>query len=262
MEVQGYCDELKDYTLEYCDKCGAPTKCKYTKNGEYRIVHFTCKCAENRRVQAENERAELYRRERIERNRETAFYDKRLLTYTFAEDDGESAKLSAVAKNYVEQFDELAQKGKGLLLFGGVGVGKTFYAGCISNALIDKGYTVIFTNFSAVASAMFGADKQGYIDKLARCDLLVLDDLAAERDTEYMGELVQLVIDKRYMNNKPIIVTTNLTAKELKAPQGIRRQRVYSRLFEMCLPIEMDGEDRRRKKLVAEYADLKKLLGV
>ena len=248
--------------LLYCAKCNTPLQCKYTINGETRIVRVSCECAENARREERLAEERKIEQDRIERNREAAFCDKRLLSYTFANDDGENGKLTVAATNYVEHFDELAQKGKGLLFYGGVGVGKTFYAGCIANALIDKGYTVIFTNFSAVASAMFGADKQGYVDKLARCDLLVLDDLAAERDTEYMGEIVQTIIDKRYMNDKPIIVTTNLTASELKSPQGIRRQRVYSRLFEMCLPIEVAGDDRRRKKLVAEYENLKKLLGV
>ena len=249
--------------LLYCAVCNEPLQCKYTLNGESRIVRVACKCVENRRADEENERKRAMKQERINEAREEAFQDKRLYFYTFANNDGENGKILLVAVNYVKNFDLMMESGKGIIFYGGVGVGKTFIAGCIANALIDNGYSVIFTNFSSVANSLFGdKDKQRYMEKLATCDLLILDDLAAERDTEYMGELVQTVIDKRYMNNRPIIVTTNLTNQQLKEPQNIRRQSIYSRLFEMCLPIELVGDDRRRRKLFGDYSDLKKLLGI
>ena len=95
-----------------------------------------------------------------------------------------------------------------------------------------------------------------------RFDLLVLDDLAAERDTEYMGEIVMSIIDSRYRAHKPVIVTTNLTQKEIRNPSGIRRQRVLSRLFEMCMMIEVSGEDKRRQKAISDYQRFADLLGV
>ena len=105
-------------------------------------------------------------------------------------------------------------------------------------------------------------EKQQYIDGLKRFDLLIIDDLASERDTEYMGEIVQNIIDSRYRSGLPLIITTNLTAEELKHPAEIRKQRIYSRLFEMCVPVEVKGYDRRKKKLVMEHEEMSKILGL
>ena len=249
--------------LIYCAKCNAPLQHKYELNGEQHIVRVKCNCSENQRVAEETEKSYIIKQERIKEAREAAFCDKRLLEYTFDKDDGANGKMSIASVNYVKHFDVFLQEGKGILFFGGVGVGKTFYAGCIANALIDAGYTVIFTNFIAIANEMFAnKSKQEYIEKLSKCDLLILDDLASERDTEYMGELVQTIIDKRYMNRKPIIITTNLTSLELRKPKEIRQQRIYSRIYEMCLCLEIEGQDRRRVNLHNDYEKMKKLLEI
>jgi DNA replication protein DnaC len=97
---------------------------------------------------------------------------------------------------------------------------------------------------------------------LNKFDLLVIDDLASERDTEFMGEIVQNIIDSRYRAGLPLIVTTNLTADELKHPQEIRKRRIYSRLFEMCVPLEVQHKDRRKQKLINDYDELGALLGL
>ena len=78
--------------------------------------------------------------------------------------------------------------------------------------------------------------------------LLVIDDLASERRTEYMDEMVTNVIDSRYRNGKPVIITTNLTADEMVYSEDVNRQRIYSRLYEMCVFYEVKGDDRRKSK--------------
>jgi len=77
-----------------------------------------------------------------------------------------------------------------------------------------------------------------------------------------MGEIVQNIIDSRYRSGKPLIVTTNLTGEELQNPADIRKQRTYSRLYEMCIPFCVKGNDRRQKKLRSDYAGVKNLLGL
>ena len=104
--------------------------------------------------------------------------------------------------------------------------------------------------------------RQQYLDSLNNFPLLVLDDLNTERQTEYMMEIVYNVIDARYRANLPLIVTTNLTREELMNPADMRYKRVFSRLFEMCTPIEVVGADRRHAALKNDIAATKQLLGL
>ena len=104
--------------------------------------------------------------------------------------------------------------------------------------------------------------KQRYIDGLNDFDLLVIDDLAAERDTEYMNETVQNIIDSRYRSGKPLIVTTNLTESELKNTVDTKKQRTYSRLREMCIPIKVTSGDRRQQKGKDKFSEAQNLLGL
>ncbi len=256
-----------DYTkdgLLYCGKCRTPKQCKVNIFGSERTVYCLCKCG----VKAwETEEALQKYREKmidIQRMRQTGFPDTEMQNWNFDRDDKSNPKISEVARNYVDNFDEMKKRGKGLLLFGSVGTGKTFISACIANALIDKGNACLVTNFARLVNTISGMyeGKQEYIDSLNRYDLLVIDDLASERDTEYMGEIVQNIIDSRYRSGLPLIVTTNLTSDELKHPAEIRKQRIYSRLYEMCVPVEVKGKDRRKQKLRDEYGEIGDLLGL
>lgn len=257
-------DYISDDGLLYCGKCKTPKQCKVNIFGSERTVYCLCKCGVEKR---DAEKAEQERRERlmkIQRMRQTGFPDGDMQNWTFENDDGKNEYISEIARNYVKNFDEMKKRGKGLLLFGTVGTGKTFISACIANALIDSGHACLVTNFARLVNTISGMfeGKQDYIDSLNRYDLLVIDDLASERDTEYMGEIVQNIIDSRYRAGLPLIITTNLTGDELKRPAEIRKQRIYSRLFEMCVPVEVKGKDRRKQKLRDEYGEIGDLLGL
>ncbi len=185
--------------------------------------------------------------------------------FTFDADDGHDVKHTGVARRYVEHFGDFRRDGKGLLLFGTVGTGERYFAACIANALIDKGYRVLFTNFPRVVSGIQGAgygNGQEYIDSLQRYDLLILDDLGAERGSDFMLEQIFNVIDSRYTSGKPMILTSNLSAQELKSPPDTRHARIYDRIMERCFPVEISGRSRRRETLRSSAADMKKLLGI
>lgn len=258
----------EDYIVDgllYCHKCNTPKQTRFTDfMGKVRTPYCLCKCAQEKRDAEERERQQAEFADMIKNLRRMGFPDSEMSQWRFERDDGANAKLSSVARKYVEHFSEMKEKGKGLLLFGTVGTGKTFAAACIANALIDKGYPCLVTNFARLTNTISGMydGKQEYIDGLDRFDLLVIDDLASERDTEYMGEIVQNIIDARYRSGKPLIITTNLTGDELKNPADMRKQRIYSRLFEMCLPFEVKGADRRQKKLKKDFDELSDMLGL
>ena len=256
-------DYIKDGLL-YCHKCDTPKQCEVELFGQIRKPMCLCKCEQEKKAAIEAAEKKQEAMERVKRLRKMGFPDSEMEKWTFERDDRSNEKISNMALRYVEHFDEMKRQGKGLLLYGTVGTGKTFISACIANALIEKGHPCLVTNFARLTNTISGMfeGKQEYIDGLDRFDLIIIDDLASERDTEFMGEIVQNIIDARYRTGKPLIVTTNLTSDDLKHPSEIRKQRIYSRLFEMCVPVEVKGKDRRKEKLKQDYKSMEDLLGL
>ena len=104
--------------------------------------------------------------------------------------------------------------------------------------------------------------RQEYIDSLNAFDLLVLDDMGTEGDSQYVSEIVYQVVNNRYNAGKPTIVTTNISAQELKNPPDLRRAQLYSRMYEMMIPIECAQQNRRKKALRDTHSRLKEVLGL
>lgn len=256
-------DYIQDGLL-YCGRCHTPKQCKITVGGEAVFPACMCECEQEQYRQEQEEEQRQEKLDRINNLKRMCFCDMDMASMTFDADDGQNRKITQVARNYVDHFQEMKDKGKGLLLYGGVGTGKTFISACIANELLQDGYPCMVTNFGRIVNTLQGRfdGRQEYLDRLNRFDLLVIDDLFAERDTEFMGEVVQSVIDTRYRSRKPLIITTNLTSDELKAPADIRKRRIFSRLFEMCIPVEVKGKDRRKEKLKQDYKSCEQLLGL
>ncbi len=176
--------------------------------------------------------------------------------YTFAHDNGENPVM-AKAHAYVEHWPEAFKKNIGLLLFGDVGTGKSFLARCIANALLDQDVPVLMTNFPTILSRLcgtFGEDRTDFLDSLGDYDLLIIDDLGAERNTEYALEQMFSIIDSRYRSNKPLIVTTNLKLDELKHPPDLAHARIYDRILECCAPILFAGKNFREDNAASTKA--------
>ena len=246
--------------LLYCHKCHTPKQCRVEFLGKVRTPMCLCRCEAERREREEAERKLIQFQAKVKELRRAGFPEAEMQDWTFEHDDGESSQIITVARNYVENFKKMREDGKGLLLFGNVGNGKTFAAACIANALIDKGYPCLMKRLSDIAQGIFDGDFTCH--DFNKYPLLILDDLGAERKTEYMQEIVFSVIDSRYRARLPLIVTSNLTAEAIKNPADIAYQRIFSRLLEMCLPVECNGEDRRRKILKRDFGQYKDLLGL
>lgn len=257
-------DYVGEDNLYYCGKCHTRKQTAISLFGETKIAPCICKCRSDE-LKAEDEarrKREFF--DKVMRMRSVGFPEKAMSTWTFANDDGSNPKMSNAMRKFVENFPTFQKEGKGLLLFGTVGTGKTFLAACAANALIDMGVPCLVTNFARIANEVQGLfeGKQEYYDNLNRFPLLVIDDLSAERKTEYMQEIVFNVIDARYRANLPLIVTTNLTREELLHPSDLNYQRIFSRLFEMTVPIEVTGEDRRQQKLKKDITGIKSILSL
>ena len=154
------------------------------------------------------------------------------------------------ARAYVENWKEAYKNNTGLLLFGDVGTGKSFFAGCIANALLDRDVPVLMTNFPTILNrlrGMFSEDRAEFIASFDEYDLLIIDDLGVERSTGYAIEQMFFVIDSRYRSRRPMIITTNLKLSELKNPPDLAHARIYARILERCAPILFDGKNFREE---------------
>nr|DAI70422.1 MAG TPA: Replicative helicase [Caudoviricetes sp.] len=259
-------DYLNEDGLLMCGKCHTPKQCRFTAtwDGKEKNPYTLCDCERERRYAEEQARQTQNLRIEVNRLRKLGFPDSEMADWTFAHDDGTDPKTTSIAHKYVDNFTEMKKRGKGLLLYGPVGTGKTYAAACIANELINQGRPCLVTNFARITNTLQGMfeGKQRYLDDFNRLDLLVIDDLSAERDTSYMNEMIFNIIDSRYRSGKPLIVTSNLTQAELTGPCSVDKQRIYSRLLEMCVPVEVKGTDRRQKKLQDDSAEMARLLGL
>lgn len=254
-------DYLGEDNFYYCGKCHTRKQTIFSGLGEPMLVRCLCKC-EGEAYEAEEKARK--QRELVLRLRKRGFPEPSMQEWTFANDDGSNPKMTQAMKNYVEHFDTFKEEGRGLMLFGTTGTGKTYLAACAANALINKGIPCLVTNIKRIKNELQDRfeGRQRYLDNLNSFPLLVLDDLGAESKTDYVQDIVYEVIDSRYRANLPIIITTNLTREELLNPESIKQQRIYSRLFEMCTPIEVVGKDRRQAALKEDIGKMKNLLGL
>ena len=256
-------DYIGEDGLWYCGNCKTRKQAQVTALGKTYKPFCLCDCESQKLKEEEEARKQREFAEKVKELRRVGFPDKEMLQWTFANDDMENEQITKAMKRYVENFPELRKQGKGLLLYGSVGRGKTYAACEVANALIDKGYSVLVTNFSRVLNTLQSTfEKQEYIDSLNDFSLLVIDDLGIERSTEYAKEQVYNVIDSRYRAGLPMIITTNLSIDKIKNPVDIENGRIYDRIIEKCFPIEVKGQNRRHKAVRESYGDMKELLGL
>jgi len=145
-----------------------------------------------------------------------------------------------------------AADGVGIALVGPVGTGKTHLAAAVVNALVERGHYPLFVSVPDLIARFRAGIESGTAERqllLAKsAEVLVLDDLGAERVTDWAAEQLYRLINARYEALQPTIVTTNLEPSELAEHLG---ERAVSRLLEMCRWVRVDGDDWRKTKAAA-----------
>lgn len=254
--------------LLYCGKCRTKKQTKLPASavtgGREMIVPCICRCKveENkRREEAEKKKQEM---QRLERLRASSLMDAKLKAARLNgyQIDGDNQKIYNLAEKYVRRFDEMYEKKQGLLFWGTVGTGKSYTAACIANELLDQMIPVVMTSFVKILQNIQGNpdEEEKIIAGLNVAKLLIIDDLGAERSTDYALEKVYNIIDSRYLSGKPLILTTNMTLKEMQETQDIRYKRIYDRIFEMCFPVRFAGRSWREKVAAKRFDEMKNLM--
>lgn len=248
--------------LIYCAKCHTPRQHKVQFKDRVMIPTIRCCCQQKA---YENEEAERKHQEflmLVSRLKASGLQDKSLRDYTFDHDKGYNPEVQK-AHEYVAHWEEMKAKSLGLLLWGDVGTGKSFIAGCIANALLEQGIPVLMTNFSGILNTltgMYSDDRNQFIDSFKKYSLLIIDDLGIERNSEFALEQVFHVIDSRYRSKKPMIVTTNLTLDELKHPQDLVHSRIYDRIIENCIPLKINNQNIRKLNAAVNMQEARSIL--
>lgn len=250
----------------YCGKCNTRKERNITLfDGKTRRVPVMCKC----RTEAEQLRKEQMQKEEemrsIQRARISSMMDNTFRTACFANyqiRNGNERHLK-VAKKYCIEFSKMYERNQGLLFWGTVGTGKSYTAACIANYLLEANTSVVMTSFVRILQEMQGFDREReetFTNKLNSVKLLIIDDLGAERSTDYALEKVYGIIDNRYRAKKPLILTTNLTLQQMQEATDIRYARIYDRIFEMCYPMEFSGVSWRKREAAQRYEETRKIL--
>lgn len=186
---------------------------------------------------------------------------KRNLSYKFDnfELNTSNKKVFNNLKNYSEKLVNGIEK-KGLILVGNNGVGKTHLACSIANKLIENGIPVIYgTLINLLAELRNSYDTDNDISEMEiiklyeNVALLIIDDLGKEKPSEWELEKLFTIINSRYENNLPVIITTNYNQNSLVERLSLNGEietakSIISRLYEMCYLVKIEDIDHRIKK--------------
>lgn len=170
----------------------------------------------------------------------------------------EAIRLKQVATEWAAAFDPKCPPAKGLILIGGTGSGKSFLAACIARSIAERTSSgdwmwhkaILWQNLPQLFIRIRGLynqegehdDEEDFLDKLAETTLLILDDLGSERPNEWTAERLYLILNRRWEDQKPTIITSNLTGKALVARLAVPgaadlAERIVSRIAGMCDPL-------------------------
>lgn len=244
-------EETEGYTCEHCNKYIAAITVEVPQLRIKNKILPTCECVVEREEAKIREAQNFAKKREIEKLFSISNLGERFSKSTFESflDRNGSETAYKVAVKYVKTFKEW--NGESLMLWGEPGNGKTHLAAAIVNELSKKGYIVVFQSvpelIQRIRSTFNSENKENetqIMRALLECDLLILDDIGAEKTTEWVEEKLFNIIDGRYRKELPTLYTSNLEPKELKHQVG---KRSYDRMVETSLTVKNEAASYRRE---------------
>ena len=228
------------------------------------VVPIECQCEIDATDRGKKERSDARNAERVKKLKAASLMDEKLVNASFSNfsKNKYNEMNLRLCINYAERFSQMVEKDQGLLLWGGVGTGKSYAAACIANQLMEKSIPVVMTSFVKLLEVIQTTGSESAIlSNMNAAKLVIFDDLGAERGTDYTLEKVYNIVDSRYRKKLPMILTTNLTIDQMKNEQDMRYRRIYDRIFEVCYPVQFTGPSWRRREASMRFKEMEALLG-
>jgi DNA replication protein DnaC len=151
-------------------------------------------------------------------------------------------------RRFADRIDEKLDAGRGLWFMGPVGTGKTTLAMLVSKAALRAGRSVAIYSLPRLLNEIRDTHRAershvDLLDRLTAVDLLHVDDVGAERTTDWVLEELYSIVNARYEDERSMVITTNILDREALCEQIT--ERTVSRLTEMCDELPLIGHDRR-----------------
>ena len=259
--------QLEDAVCPHCDGLGM----RVVDDGQGRRHAEPCVCrreARGRRVIAQA---------RIPRRYEHCTLDS--YEWSFGGANRSLGRAYTAARKFIAGYP-LETDGTGLLLTGSIGVGKTHLAvGMLQSLIAERGATGLFYDYRELLKEVqnsynsnVAATELEVLKPVFGAEVLVLDEIGASKPTEWVWDTVAHILNSRYNDRRTTILTTNyanlppLGSIGSETPDGVARtsmrdhtlgdrigERMRSRLQEMCVVVEMQGEDFRQKVKRASF---------
>lgn len=245
-------NQTASHSSKVCEYCGNEIQAiEVEVLGSKRWVQPSCKC------EVDIRKAEITRYESFQREREVrelfsiSNVGDKYLNASFDNFLKRSGSENAfkIAKHYAENFSDFGQES--LILWGDPGNGKTHLAAAIHNQLREQGKVVVFVSMPELLNKIkstFNRDSEESEEQILRalnlCDLLIIDDIGAEKPTDWVQETLFIIIDSRYRREKPILATSNLNTEGLKKQIG---KRIVDRMLGASQPIENKATSYREE---------------
>ncbi len=157
-------------------------------------------------------------------------------------------QIVQTVRRYVNRIDDQLDAGRGLWFMGDVGTGKTTLAMLVSKAAIAAGRSVAIYSLPRLLNEIRDTHRAershvDLLDRLTAVDLLHIDDVGAQRTTDWVLEELYSIVNGRYEDKRSIVITTNILDREALCAQITAR--TVSRLTEMCDELPLLGHDHR-----------------
>jgi len=163
-------------------------------------------------------------------------------------------QIVAATRRFAENVERHVDAGHGLWFMGPVGTGKTTLAMLVSKAALKAGRSVAIYSLPRLLNEIRDTHRAershvDLLDRLAEVDLLHIDDVGAERTTDWVLEELYSIVNARYEDERSMVITTNILDREALCEQIT--ERTVSRLTEMCDELPLIGHDHRMERRTA-----------